>query len=1039
MTETKDQLLQQIEELKRKLQEAEETLEAIRSGEVDALVVSGSAGDQVFTLKGADETYRTIVETMSEGSAVIDEDGTILYANGQLSTLLQVPLSRLIGSPFSELVRQVDARLLNSFLKGPSQKAEFVLAGDGDRIVPVLLSASPLVTDGTVATCLVITDLTERKRAEYELQRAHDDLEVKVDQRTRELKDSEERYRSLYETSLDGIMVTIPDGTVLSANRRMCEMLGMTEEEILAAGREGLVVHDEKFAAALDERARTGKFRGELTYRRKDGSVFAVEAMNTVFQDAAGRTRTSHTIRDITDRKRAEEEIRKALETARSNEAQLRVLMQNVGSAVALVDQTGTFSIVNRAFLEMFGLNAESDILNVNSQDWSRWEVYGEDSKLLDVDGHPVRKAVLTGKAVTSQLVAVQNPGAQGLTWMLVNAEPLLREDGSVHMVICTYHDITERKVAEENILAQSMLMRGINRILHEAISSDTEEELGLVCLSVAQGLTGSKIGFIGEIRGDGQLYDIFISNPGWDLCSMHDQTGHRRPPGAFKIHGLYGHVLEHGSLLTNDPSAHPDSIGLPEGHPPLTAFLGAPLIDVGKTIGLVAVGNREGGYSVRDQELLEALAPAIVQALLRKRAEDQVRTSRDELELRVQERTAELQLAYDRLKEETAEREQVEAQLRQAQKMEALGVLTGGIAHDFNNILAAVIGFTEIAKDKIPRDSKVQHQLDRVLTAGMRGRELVRHMLTFSRKGEQEKKPLPLSGIVKETAKLLRASIPATITIKTDVRSDSGYVFADPTQMQQIVMNLCTNAAHAMREKGGVLHIELSDFSVSATNGDPHDIKPGHYMKLTVRDNGSGIPPEIVDKIFDPFFTTKEPGEGTGLGLSVVHGIVRQHAGYVTVESTPRKGSTFTVYLPKIAGETPEETATDDAVPAGHERVLFVDDEDPLTEMGRDILEELGYSVTVKKSSIDALLAVKKDPSAFDLIITDQTMPEMTGLDLAREVLALRPDMPIILCTGFSHLVDADRAAEAGIKAFAMKPLTKREIARTIRKVLDE
>jgi CheY-like chemotaxis protein len=320
-----------------------------------------------------------------------------------------------------------------------------------------------------------------------------------------------------------------------------------------------------------------------------------------------------------------------------------------------------------------------------------------------------------------------------------------------------------------------------------------------------------------------------------------------------------------------------------------------------------------------------------------------------------------------------------------------------------------------------------------------MRGRELVRHMLTFSRETEQEKKVLPLSIIVKETTKLLRASIPTTIAIKTEVRSESGYVFADPTQMQQVVMNLCTNAAHAMREKGGILYVEVSDFSVSATDGGPHDIKPGLYMKLTVRDTGSGIAPEIVDKIFDPFFTTKKPGEGTGLGLSVVDGIVRQHAGYITVENTPGKGSTFSVYLPKIAGETPEKTATDGAAPKGHERVLFVDDEDPLIEMGRDILEELGYTVTVKKSSLDALLAVKEDPSAFDLIITDQTMPEMTGINLAREILALRPDMPIILCTGFSHLVDADRAKAAGIKAFAMKPLTKREIAITIRKVFDK
>ncbi len=422
-----------------------------------------------------------------------------------------------------------------------------------------------------------------------------------------------------------------------------------------------------------------------------------------------------------------------------------------------------------------------------------------------------------------------------------------------------------------------------------------------------------------------------------------------------------------------------------------------------------------------------------------RKQAEEALRKARDELETRVKERTRELQQAYDRLKEETGERRQIEQQLRQAQKMEALGTLSGGIAHDFNNILAAIIGFTELVAGNAVKGSRDERHLARVMEASIRGRELVQQMLTFSRKTEQEKKPLHLDAIVKETVKLIRATIPATIGIRINSSGVSDMILGDPTQMQQVLMNLCTNASHAMLESGGTLDIGLSDHSASPSDGDPHGLKPGPYVKLTVRDTGIGMSADIMDKIFDPFFTTKKLGEGTGLGLSVVHGIVKQHDGSITVASEPGRGSIFTVYLPRIAATHRPDAVFDDEIPTGSERILFVDDEEALVEMGEDILAELGYEATARMNGQEALALFKSDPSRFDLVITDQTMPEMTGVELAEEILALRADMPIVMCTGYSQLVDANKARAAGIKAFAMKPLTKREIAKTIRKVLDE
>jgi PAS domain S-box-containing protein len=384
-------------------------------------------------------------------------------------------------------------------------------------------------------------------------------------------------------------------------------------------------------------------------------------------------------------------------------------------------------------------------------------------------------------------------------------------------------------------------------------------------------------------------------------------------------------------------------------------------------------------------------------------------------------------------------EQRMIEQQLRQSHKMEALGTLAGGIAHDFNNILAAIIGFTELLQEDLPIGNPGHRHAAKVLQAGRRGRDLVKHMLTFSSQSEHEKKPLRMASIVDETVKLLRASIPTAISINLNVRSESGLILADPIQVQQVLMNLCANASYAMRDKGGALDIELSDFSVGSSDGNARGVEPGLYTKLMVRDTGTGIPAWIKDRIFDPFFTTKAVGEGTGLGLSVALGIVRQSNGHISVESEVGKGSTFTVYFPKVAGETIADIADREvAPPTGSERILFVDDEEALLDMGKQALTRLGYEVTCEMSSEAALALFKESPSRFDLVITDQTMPGTTGVELAKKIFAIRPDTPIILCTGFSHLIDAESAKAAGIRGFAMKPLTKREIARTIRNVLD-
>ena len=391
--------------------------------------------------------------------------------------------------------------------------------------------------------------------------------------------------------------------------------------------------------------------------------------------------------------------------------------------------------------------------------------------------------------------------------------------------------------------------------------------------------------------------------------------------------------------------------------------------------------------------------------------------------------------IAYD-----ITEQLRLEEQLRQSQKMEAIGTLAGGIAHDFNNILAAMIGFTELARTRTRDDPKVQHQLKRVVDAGLRGRDLVKQILAFSRRSEAERAEVKLGSVVRETYELLRSSLPSTIRMALAITTAEDYVSADPTQLQQVIMNLGTNAAHAMRDEGGELTIGLS--SIGFPEGSPlpdPDLKPGTYVKLTVKDTGAGMTREVRERVFEPFFTTKEKGEGTGMGLAVVHGIVKSHGGAVALLSEPGQGSIFEVFLPTFQKvESKKKEAKRSALPIGTERILFVDDEELLVEMARGMLESLGYAVTVATHGSEALRLFRKDPHQFDLVITDQTMPDITGVMLASKMMALRKGIPIILCTGYSEAVSAEKAKKAGISEFVMKPMVRREFAEIVRRVLD-
>jgi len=389
-----------------------------------------------------------------------------------------------------------------------------------------------------------------------------------------------------------------------------------------------------------------------------------------------------------------------------------------------------------------------------------------------------------------------------------------------------------------------------------------------------------------------------------------------------------------------------------------------------------------------------------------------------------------------DRKKAE-AEATKLKTQLLQAQKMEAIGTLAGGIAHDFNNILSAVIGYSEMALSKATADEELQGDIQEVLSAGHRAKNLVKQILTFSRQTEQEAQPVQVKFIAREVIKLLKASLPATIEIRQKLASDRA-VLADPTQLHQVLMNLCTNAGYAMRKNGGILEVRLTDVPGDAGFFAGHpDLEPGPYLKLIVTDTGQGMSTQIMERIFDPYFTTRLKG-GTGLGLAVVHGIVKDHGGTVSVSSNPGSGTSFRVYLPAIERKARPEIRTDASLRFGDEHILLVDDEKSLVDLGRQMLEKCGYKVTARTSSVEALELFKIQADKFDLVITDLTMPNMTGKELAKAVLRVRPEIPVILCTGFSEMISPESAKALGIRAYLMKPVTIGDLAGTVREVLD-
>jgi len=690
---------------------------------------------------------------------------------------------------------------------------------------------------------------------------------------------------------------------------------------------------------ALTEHAlsigRTGDLSRRLSMQRQD----EIGTLGREFDRMLEQLMKTHSDlrREITERKRAEEELRKS-------ESMYRMLIESTNSFVFSLDANGSFGFVNRFWTEKVGYSAE-EIIGTNGSD------------LISADSmEEVRKnfaQVLKGEFVGNYEFRSKTRDG-GFIDVLVNLTPICDSSGQIVQILGTGIDVTERKRAEEALRESEEHYRSLVENI----------ELGVTLIDLDHNIIMTN-------AAQGRMFE--------------------KSPSDFVGKKCFREFEKRERMCSHCPGVRAMGTGHPEE--------------------VEAEGVRDDGSRFNGRIQAFPISGKDGRAT-----------------------------GFIEVVEDITDKKKLEAQLQQAHKMEAIGTLAGGIAHDFNNVLGIILGNAELAMDEVPEWYTAQENLKEVRKACLRAKDMVKQILAFSRQTELERKPVKLSPIIKESVKLLRSSLPTTIDIRQHISAESDTVSADATQISQVLINFCTNAAHAMAEEGGLLEIGLEDLELDEDAVRQYDdLKPGNYVRLTVSDTGHGIEPEIMDRIFDPYFTTREVDQGTGMGLAVVHGIVKNHGGVIMVDSEPGKGATFRILLPAVESGVIPEAEAPEAVPGGSERILFVDDEQPLVNLAKKMLERLGYAVVTRMSSLEALEAFRAQPDKFDLVITDMTMPHMTGDKLAKEVIRIRPDIPIILCTGHSDRIDELRAKAMGIRAFVMKPFLKRDIATTVREVLDE
>ncbi len=875
---------------------------------------------------------------------------------------------------------------------------------------------------------------------------------------------SEEIYKTIFEKIEDGYYEVDLAGRFTFYNDSLRKFLGYSKDEITGVNNRQYMDEEnaKKVFHAFNRVYKTGlpnkAFDWEL--KRKDGSKCYVEASISLKTDVKGHPIGFHGIaRDITERKRTEAALRKS-------EERFRNVYTTAPLAFVVWDKSTRVVDWNKKAEEIFG--------------WSKEEVVGKnffDFLIPEKDRPQVEKIVsnlLKGTLLNRSINKNLNKHGQTMTCEWSNSS-LHDDNGKIIGAISLGLDITEREQAQEalreseeeyrNLFSNAQVGLARTRISDGKILSCNEKMAQIFGYANVADFTDEylfsekyvdpqkrttllndviKTGFLNNAeaefygRDEGKIWARFDTRIYPDKGYMDDVvvdiTERKLAEEALqKSEAKYRSMME--AMVDAIYICSPD-YKIEYMNPVMVKRIGR------DATGEVCYRVLHGLEQKCDWCVFDEVSKGIpIEISLVSPLDD--RTYRvTNMPILNEDGTTSKMTIYRDISDylsAVSEKEKAKAQLLRAQKMESIGNLAGGIAHDFNNILTSILGYTELALSDVAKETKLADKLQQVYTAGIRARDLVKQILAFARQSEENVKPLQIDKIIKEVLKFMRASIPTTITIKENIESDA-IIMGNTTEVHQILMNLCTNAAQAMQDQGGLLEVSLKDVQFDSDyNQHGLIIKRGNYIKIEVSDSGLGIAPEIIDSIFEPYFTTKDSTEGTGMGLALVHGIVESYGGKITVDSALAKGTTFSIYLPVTKERKERGSYKPEETTSGNERILFVDDEAIITDVNSQILERLGYSVTTRTSSVEAWELFRSQPDNFDLVITDMTMPNMRGDELAAKLMSIRPDIPVILCTGFSKNISDEIAKEIGIKAFAYKPIVMADLAKTVRDVLDE
>jgi PAS domain S-box-containing protein len=914
------------------------------------------------TLRLSEARYRTLFENAPDGIVIADAKGYYIDANASACKMLGYARAELIGKNASAIVIGSETEhiepALDKIHAGSAYKREWTFRRMDGSVFHADVMAT-MMQDGNILA--MIRDISDRKRSETSI------------------RESEGRYRALFENAPDGIVVVGKDLGYIDANPSFCRMLGYTRSELVGRSTWDLVgARDkQKVVRARAEMAAGAAARWEWQFERKDGSVFDAEVIGTEMPDG----NRLGLIRDVSERKRTAEDLRLA-------HVRLQHLLENspaVIYALRLDGQRPVPYLLSENMEHLLGYSVEEAM----SYDWFVGNLHPDDR---DIPLRMVAETIANGGNLTEYRIRHRDGR---YLWIEDNQRLVRDEAGEPAELVGVWTDITQRKKAELRL----KLQHAVAGVLAEGASQERTNHKIIETM-------GRSLGWaLGELWKVDRDAKVLRRTEVWHPPSTEFSDFIAASADmAFELGvGLQGRVWASGHAelsvdIENDPGFVRRPLGRALG---LHGWIGFPIVLRQEVLGVVGFFSSE--VQLPDSELVETLSAIGIQL------------------------------------GQFIEKQNLADQMRQAQKMEAIGTLAGGVAHDFNNILTVIAGYADLMKMSAAGHPQLLEYAEAVKQAGSRAAKLVRQILTFSRHEESKREILQLRPVVEEALRFLRASIPSTVEIRSHLTDTIPSVLADSTQIHQVVMNLGTNAWHAMGDRAGRLEVSLDALDVDEVLAESQlHVRAGPYVRLTVTDTGIGMDRATLSRIFEPFFTTKAPDKGTGLGLSVVHGIMQGHDGTATVYSEPGKGTTFQLYFPAISGGVLESTIEDASVPLGSgERVLFVDDEETIAKLVERMLSRLGYVPETSTKVAEALEWVRSDPGRFDLVITDMTMPVMSGLDFARRLGEIRPDLPVILTTGYPGSLQLDAIRAMGIHDMLLKPPTMQSLGTVIGRVL--